>query len=646
MGEDYKTLQDWLERYDVSELHNEDDVETKFVLPLFRMLGYHESHRRGKYPVELYAGRKGRKHEVDQVYFAEADAHRQTAGAALVIVEAKRADEINLEEAIAQAQSYGERLRPLLLVITNGLRLIVYRRRRFDSDEEVFDLLHQDFATADGAQRLTELLRFDVVLAQHQQLNDLSHERYIRLEQALRAYPDIQGILAQGDFPEAEAWEGAALRIRRPKAQIEGELPMCLGGGSCEITFSHILRRGLRIQLDHAAILSMLMVGIGSAPAWDTRHFIERETEETYLVRLANTETRLSDQEAQDLCSCIDRFAGAYRAAMMQAEDILESWTFPIASCEGDPAFYLTSVHVPFWKQVRQFADDHDWRREGRNPEWSRFEFWMPGFRLGHERGDHAWIGAIGTLGFGSPVGFELKHLVYVLPDGRPLPSLDTQEIDWQQNIGPNGQWSVQYTDNWLTEQLLPEVAQRCRTQGEQPLGRCVRSPIRHPLNKHAYPPQGTLDNTRQLVAYIEDIQRWLTRYSARTLQAAVVRAPFRMLLDLGRNADHSHLDLHYVTSNMASITPDSHTAAQIGDPNVRLNDYFRRGEMIADDLDQVPTVSPRLLDRAMRSFSALLDDAEMNVPQSSLNNAWKMLKPLWKLAQFEQRHVWPLLER
>lgn len=308
MAADCKALQDWLERYDVSELHNEDDVETKFVLPLFRLLGYHESHRRGKYPVELYAGRKGRKHEVDQVYFASADAHRQAAGVALVVVEAKRADETNLEEAIAQAQSYGERLRPLLLVITNGRQLLVYRRRRFDSDEEVLNLSCQDFGSVDTSQRLTTLLHFDVVLEQHQQLNELAHKRFIRLEQALRAHPDIQEILSQGDFPEAEAWEGTVLRISRPKVQIEGELPICLGGGSCEITFSHILRRGLRIQLDHSAILSILMVGIGSAPDWDTRHFIERETEETCLVRLANTETRLSNQEAQDLCSCIDTF--------------------------------------------------------------------------------------------------------------------------------------------------------------------------------------------------------------------------------------------------------------------------------------------------------------------------------------------------
>lgn len=197
---------------------------------------------------------------------------------------------------------------------------------------------------------------------------------------------------------------------------------------------------------------------------------------------------------------------------MMQAEDALESWMFPMARCIGDPAFSLTSVHVPFWKQVRQFADDHDWRREVRNPEWSRFEFWMPGFRLGHERGDHAWIGAIDTLDFGSPTGLELKHLVYVLPEGWPLPTREVERTDWQQNIGPNGQWSVQYAYNWLTDRLLPEVAQRCRTQGEQPSGRRLLNPIGHSQNKHTYPAQASLDNTRQLVQLRVNTSRVMPR--------------------------------------------------------------------------------------------------------------------------------------
>jgi Type I restriction enzyme R protein N terminus (HSDR_N) len=642
---DLETLQHWLTDYDPSTLHNEDDVETRFVLPLFRLLRYPESHRRGKYPISIHEGRKGRKHEVDQVYFASGELRQQILGRALVLVEAKRADEGELDEAIAQAQSYGERLRPLLLVVTNGRRILILRRRRFDPDETVLDSPVQELANIGGVQRLAALLSFDSVLGQHEQLiDDLAHEQFVRLEQALRAYPDIQKILLQSDFVEAETREGRALRVARAKVQIEGKLPICLGGGSCEITFSHILRRGLRIHLDHAGILSTLMVGIGSDPSWDTRHFIERETEDAYRVRLGDMETQLSHREAQDLCACVDRFAGVYREAMMRAEDALAAWVFPIASFEGDLAFYLTSVDASFWKHVRHFADEHDRRSVEKDQEWSRFEFWRPGFRIGHERGDHAWIATINELGFGVPTGLDLRHLVYVLPDGQPLLDLDVGAEDWQQNLGTNGQWTVQETDQWLSEHLLPEVERRCRAHPEQLNGRVLFGQIRRSPNSQHYSWKEPVEHAGQLVPNLEDVQRWLNRYSARMLQASLIAKPYRSLLDLTRTADPAQLDLHYVTSNMASITSDTEFPEN-STPAERLRDYLQRGELVVNFLDRAQTVSPRLLDRVARSFYAVLRDAKIGVAQSTLNHTWAALQPLWRLAQFEQRHVWPYMD-
>src|SRR5215213_3806954 len=218
MPVDSTTLTNWLAAYDPSGLHNEADVEAKFVQPLFRLLGYPDSHQRGKYPVTIHAGRKGRKHEVDQVYFASSDPSQQKPGKALIIVEAKRIDVSNLDAATAQAQSYGEQLRPLLLVITNGLHLLILRRRRFGSDEVIINTPVQQLVAADSVRELIELVEFETVLRQHAQLIDeLSHERSVILDQALRAHPDIQEILAQGDFVEAEIRNGQSLRVARVK---------------------------------------------------------------------------------------------------------------------------------------------------------------------------------------------------------------------------------------------------------------------------------------------------------------------------------------------------------------------------------------------------------------------------------------------
>src|SRR5258705_12886687 len=102
-------LINWIDTFDSSLLQNEDDVETKFILPFFRYLGYPDEDRRGKYPVNDYqpGSRRGRKPEIDQIYFSVSEANEQNADTALVLVEAKEPQEHNLAEAIKQAKFYG-----------------------------------------------------------------------------------------------------------------------------------------------------------------------------------------------------------------------------------------------------------------------------------------------------------------------------------------------------------------------------------------------------------------------------------------------------------------------------------------------------------------------------------------------------------
>ena len=423
--------------------------------------------------------------------------------------------------------------------------------------------------------------------------------------------------------------------------QIEGELPLCLAGGSCEITFSYILRRGLRLHLDHAAILRTLMVGIGSEITWDTRRFIERESEDSYRVRIGDMETLLSSQEAQDLCACIDHFAGVYRDVMMAAEDTLESWDFPLVRHDGDLAFYLTSIKTPFWKQIWRFTNEHHWQEPGPDPEWRTFEFWRPGFCIGHRRGDHVHIAALSHIEIG--VLFteaDLKHLAYMLPEGGMLFDRDADEANWHQHVGARGQWTVLQTYDWLSSKLLPEVKRRCQLQ----LKRGSFGQFRQTVNNQPYPANDPVDNTKQLIPYIEDIQRWLTIAPTRLIQSSLIAPAYEHLLDLAHGADASALNQHYTTSNMFKATADL-DLPKATTPKELTRNYFARGEAIRDYLLRTPTVSPRLLDYVMRSLFGLYEDATIAISQSALNRTWAAVQPLWRLAQFEQRHVWPCLE-
>ncbi|MGB3509754.1 MAG: type I restriction enzyme HsdR N-terminal domain-containing protein, partial [Microcoleaceae cyanobacterium] len=118
-------LVEWINNFNPELLQNEDDVETRFVLPFFQHLGYPENNRRGKYPIKTYQpGKKqGRDPEADHVYFSTNDQEKQNADTSLIIVEAKKPTEKNLEPHIKQAKFYGDHLKSVFLVVTNGYQV-------------------------------------------------------------------------------------------------------------------------------------------------------------------------------------------------------------------------------------------------------------------------------------------------------------------------------------------------------------------------------------------------------------------------------------------------------------------------------------------------------------------------------------------
>lgn len=158
-----ESLTTWLTHYNPQTLQNEDDVETKFVLPLFRHLGYPEEARRGKYPIKIYRpGNRGRKPEIDQVYFSETDPNQQSPRSSLVIVEAKEPDKTNLDEDVAQAKFYGYFLSSPFLVVTNGNSIKIIRRH-FYQEEMLFDITADNLKEDQTIVAFFEELNFETV---------------------------------------------------------------------------------------------------------------------------------------------------------------------------------------------------------------------------------------------------------------------------------------------------------------------------------------------------------------------------------------------------------------------------------------------------------------------------------------------------
>ena len=100
-----------------------------------------------------------------------------------------------MEEALEQARSYGYRLTPLFLIVTNARRLLVAKRHGFRREEKVFDIpLHE--------------LGFDVVKRFKEQL--VGHQTASRLRDGL-AQAGPFGTVEQGPHALSRGASSVAL---------------------------------------------------------------------------------------------------------------------------------------------------------------------------------------------------------------------------------------------------------------------------------------------------------------------------------------------------------------------------------------------------------------------------------------------------
>ncbi len=99
----------------------EVEVETKFVFPLLRYLGYEDSDMAMRVPVPMQEGSSKITREADWAIW-------DGNGNALIVIEAKAPD-VSLSETVAkQARSYAFRLGAPVYITTNGKEVQVFHR--------------------------------------------------------------------------------------------------------------------------------------------------------------------------------------------------------------------------------------------------------------------------------------------------------------------------------------------------------------------------------------------------------------------------------------------------------------------------------------------------------------------------------------
>ena len=449
-------------------LQNEDDVETKFVIPMFEHLGYGSSYRRGKFPIITYnPKRSGRKPEADSIYFSTDDKEKQNEDTSLLLIEAKEPKKENLGDDVKQAKFYVSYLKPIFYIVTNGIHIIVYKSHHHRSDECLFNCPVDAFKNADNATKLYKQLNFSTVKQIKQSAIDgLTNSLYVEIMQILRQKPDFLAQIERGDFTSYtfEDEQQGKVTISKPKVALECELPFIFSGGNCKIEFSNIMLRGLTCQLTHDDIVHDFLIGLNTQPHWNTRRFIHQSSDGTFVAQLGETKVILSEQETEDLCACVDFVGEKYKKALISSETLLKSWDYqPIQTFEipGYPflirGFSLVSMRPWLWQLIMQFARTFDYLDS--KTDWHIFDARRHSIRIitNQQSLTNAVLWPI-TEDNGGRINNDWLNILYYEPDEQYMSYKRGHKHSWKECIGLQGIWTVKYTQEWISNCLIPKV--------------------------------------------------------------------------------------------------------------------------------------------------------------------------------------------
>ena len=657
----------WLQAFDPSMLTNEAEVESKFVVPLLQHLGYPEKCRRPQYPLRTYEpgkrGKKGRKPSIDQIYFSTGEPQKQTADTSLLIVEAKEPGEMRLGEALGQARFYGQHLNPLFLVVTNARRLLVVKRHGYRSEEQVLDVTIRELQERATAHQLYHQLRFDVVRRLKEQLaDDLTHTLYVDLMHALDRHPDLREQLAKGDFERSRTREGRRLTVIEPKVAVVCDLPLAFGDGACCSKFSNLLLRGLTCHLTHRQILESLMTGLDTPPHWGTRRFLRKTADGSFEVQLGQTTVILSEQEARELCTCVDETCHAYKAILVNTEDTLQTWDYLPASLPGFSLhmYEILAVEPWLWELMLQFAQEFD-ISEGSSP-WHIFDRGYTRLRvLSNRKVENVLL--YPSYGPSYLPKREVDLLYCVEEDQLLTIEEEWSKLSWRQVVGPKGRWTARYTERWLVNKFIPQVLTHYAKQQPKDAGQLPYWTLHSLSNRRV--PLARASTPKHLAPYLHLIQGTFHIYGDCQIPASLLRPYYAALTALVQHLDPSKLAprlIGYIHGYVSGATwlvnseqfqvPEEEeppASEESGDTLLDEEEVSPVQEIkeIIDSLSEhvrrihlVEHESPQVADYLSCAFIALLEHGTIHCGQEHLNAVREAILPLLDLSRFEERYV------
>ncbi len=689
-----EALLNWVQLFDFSQLQNEDDVETKFVIKLLEYLGYSDQHRRGKYPLKTYnPGKPGRKPEIDNIYFSTIEIKKQGPDTSLLLVEAKEPKEANLEKDIAQAEFYGDKVKILFHVVTNGHQLKVIKRHRHHDDECIFDIPTCELQNEATLTRFYHLLHFDVVKRiKELAVNDLTHDLYVEVSQTLHRHPDLLEQLAKGDFNSTIVREGRRIIVSKPKVAVDCQLPLVYGGGSCQIEFSNVMLRGLTCQLSHKEVVRDLLIGLHTPPNWEARCFIKKTANGTFEVSLGQTTVLLSEQETQELCTCIDVVGQAYKEALIEATELLEAWDYQYIQTFEIPGlpdlirgFSLLSVKPWLWQLMKQFASEFDYVDE--KTDWHIFNPGIQSIGIHQNKYGHTNVMLWPLFNGGNPPNDWIDVLYYDPDEEVTLYEHDSKK-SWKQFVGVQGIWTVRYTHDWILEKFIPKVLSHYHVQyrGYQHPLHTMQEWFAEKLVPHVFSGYKTLQQKQReaqqktiikkaalsnsqkmqpllseagelkhLAPYLHDVQAWLAHYGlaypTRKIAASLLRSYYVTFTELLQAVNPTTVNIGYIEEKLGYVERRTREKLRGGKLSAEEEEAVYKGlstvegilECLNSHVNRIHETEVEftyLAELISRVFISIAQDGKGYVEQDQLNGAKQVLLPLWQQSRFDERFI------
>ncbi|MDZ7969392.1 MAG: hypothetical protein RM368_31355 [Nostoc sp. DedSLP03] len=638
--ESIKKFITWIQGFDHRVLHNEDEIKEKLILPMFRYLCYPEICHR-EYTLKTHQSETHTKNpKIAQIYFATDDVKKQNIDTSLILVEAIELYKTKLNKAIEQAKFYSNHFNTLFFILTNGSEIKVFQRLDYNREELVFDLNIDAFKNNDIASKFYNKLNFDIVKNIDKITVDiLTYSKFNLIEKLIIRHPDLQYFLEQCDFEPSSTLEGCHLVVVKPKVAIACNLPKAFGEGNCQIEFSSILFKGLKIHLNHQDILGKLMTGLYTQPDWGCRRFLKQIDKDSFTVNLGQITVILSKLEAIDLCLCIDEVCQKYQNLIIEFENALETWNFEFVNFSEIRGFILFSVKQELWELMQQFVKEFNYKK-GKS-EWHLFHRKNLSIRVSKGLCDRAFIFAKPYRNL-SLLPSNQINIIYEINDIN-LQSIETAKFSfWQQDIGVRGTWTARYTKQWLLDKYIPKVINYYSKKSQLSESELLAK-ITNYRNERALIKE--IDNIKDLVPYLRDIQSWLHIY-VENIAASLLKPYYQAYTNLVRNTDYSITGIDYIIGNLQRVewknTPEENYNNSIHCKNFTFKyaiDCLDRQVVRINNSEYENSFKADLITRI---FIWIIANGRISFSQAQLSAAKQALIPLWEQSRFEMRYIYP----